>query len=163
MATPAQPSNTTDASSPPAPTVQQVVARAKDGFAVDVNVGGFVVSSDLPPGRGGKGSAPPPGNLMRAAIAACLAIGYKTWGEQLGVAIDDVEIELNTEIDMRGQAGTAEVPPGWQKMRWHVRLRSNATEAEVERVLAQAERLSPMLDCIATRCERVRTFEVRRS
>ncbi len=143
-------------------TVQRAVAKGGTGYAIDVDVGGFVVKCDMPVARGGTNTAPTPGNVMRASVAACLAVGYKSWGAELGVPIDDVEIELSTEIDMSGQAGDSPAPPGWQRIRWHVRLSSSASDSDVERVLAQAERLSPMLDSLHPRCERLRTFEVRR-
>jgi uncharacterized OsmC-like protein len=141
-------------------TAQRVVARSSEGLAVDVETDSFVVRVDMPVARGGSGSAPPPGSIMRASIAACLVVGYKQWGSKLGVPIDDVEIEMTTEIDMRGQAGQTEVPPGWQRIRWHVRVTSEASSSDVERVLERTERLSPMLDTLHPRCERIRTFEV---
>lgn len=142
-------------------TAQQVIARGDDALGVEVRIGEFVVRSDMPAARGGKNTAPPPGSVMRAAVAACLAVGYKQWGQKLGVSIADVEVDLTTDIDMRGQEGTADAPPGWQGIRWHVRVTSPADRTEVERVLAHAERLSPMLDTLHPRCTRTRTFEVK--
>jgi uncharacterized OsmC-like protein len=99
---------------------------------------------------------------MRAAIAACLAIGYKTWGAQMGIPIADVEIDLTTENDMHAQTGIGLGPVGWQRMRWHVRLTSTADDTQISQLLERAEQLSPMLATIDSLCERVRTFEVRR-
>ncbi len=99
---------------------------------------------------------------MRAAVAACLAIGYKTCGAEQGVPIDDVEIDLATEHDMRAQSGIGNGPVGWQRIRWHVRLTSTADDAQISQILVRAERLSPMLASIDPLCERIRTFEVRR-
>ena len=100
---------------------------------------------------------------MRAAVAACLAIGYKTWAEKQGIPIDDVEVDLATENDMQAQTGVGRGPVGWQRMRWHVRLTSSADDAQISQLLDLAEQLSPMLASIDPRCERLRTFEVRRS
>jgi uncharacterized OsmC-like protein len=144
-------------------TVQRAIAKGHDGLVVVVDVGDAVVRADMPLARGGTNTAPSPGHLMRASVAACLAIGYKTWAAKLGVPISAVDIELSTDIDMRGQGGAAGVPPGWQAIRWHVRVSSPATEADVVRVLDHADRLSPMLETIHPRCERVRTFEVVRA
>jgi uncharacterized OsmC-like protein len=141
-------------------TAQRAHAKARGGLAVDVDVGEQMIRSDLPAARGGTATGPAPGHLMRASVAACLAIGYRQWGARLGVAIDDVEVDLTTEIDMTGQEGASGVLPGWQSIRWHVRVVSGAADAEVERVLAQAEAVSPMLDTLHPRCTRTRTFEV---
>jgi len=143
-------------------TLMRAVAKGQGGLAVEVDVGEHVVRSDLPVPRGGTNTAPAPGHLMRAAVAACLAIGYKTGGAEKGITIDDVEVDFATEHDMQAQAGIGEGPVGWQRMRWHVRLTSAATDAQISEILARAERLSPMLASIDPRCERIRTFEVRR-
>ena len=34
---------------------------------------------------GGEGTAPNPAQTMRAALVACLAIGYRNWGARLDV------------------------------------------------------------------------------
>jgi uncharacterized OsmC-like protein len=144
-------------------TEHRALAKGRDGLAVEVDVGDSVVRVDLPVARGGSGSAPAPGPLMRASVAACLLMDYKIFAADLGVPIDGIEVELSTQIDMSGQAGAPGVPPGWQSIRWHVRVTSDASAADIERVLAQAERLSPMLDNLHPRCERKRTYEVRRT
>jgi uncharacterized OsmC-like protein len=141
-------------------TVQKATGRAREGLAVDVNVGDATVRSDMPAARGGGGTGPAPGNLMRASIVACLTVGYRQWGQRLGVPLTDLEIDLQTEIDMRGQNGADGILPGWHTLRWHVRVTSPASPEDVERVLVQAERLSPMLDCLHPRITRTRTFEL---
>ena len=143
-------------------TVMRAVAKGREGLAVEVDCGEHVVHSDMPVPRGGTNSAPAPGHLMRAAVAACLAIGYKTWGAQLGVPIDDIEIDLATENDMHAQTEVGRGPVGWQRMRWHVRLTSTADDTQISQLFDRAEQLSPMLASIDSHCERVRTFEVRR-
>lgn len=144
-------------------TTQRVVARQGEALAVSVDTGDGVLLADLPTARGGGGSAPAPGSMMRASIAACLLIGYKQWGKKLGVPLEDLELELSTEIDMRGQAGVDGLQAGWQSIRWHVKVRSSASREAVEEVLSYAERLSPLLDSIHPRCSRLRTFELKQS
>jgi len=153
---------TNDARTPLTLTVMRAVAKGRQGLLVDVDVGDRVVHVDMPVPRGGTNTAPAPGHLMRAAVSACLAIGYKTHGTELGIPIDDVEIDFATENDMRAQTGIGRGPVGWQRMRWHVRLTSTADDAQIAQLLDRAEQLSPMLASIDSTCERIRTFEVRR-
>src|SRR5262249_37279297 len=142
-------------------TSHRAVARLGEELTVEVEGGDGSVQVGVPV-KGAKSSAPVPGSVMRAAVAACLVVGYKRWSEKLSIPIDDVEVELTTEIDLNGQWTISEVPPGWQRIRWHVRVTSSASDADVERLLTHADRLSPMLDCLNPRCERLRTFEVKR-
>ena len=98
--------------------------------------------------------------MMRASIVACLAMGYRMWGARLGVAIDDVEVDVLCETDARGQLGIADVPVGWQRIVVDVRIASRASEADVRRVVETADRLSPMLANLSPAIERVHHLRI---
>jgi uncharacterized OsmC-like protein len=117
---------------------------------------------DLAPEDGGQGAGPHPGQLMRASVAACLAIGYRLWGDRLGVPVDHVEVELSCQYDVRGQLDLADVPPGWQHLDVHVRVTSAAPEEEVRRVVAHADRVSPMLANLAPSIARTHRVTIAR-
>jgi uncharacterized OsmC-like protein len=140
----------------------QALARCEDGVAVAIGFGDFSMRADSPEVDGGAGTAPSPGQIMRAGLCSCLAMGYRMWGERLGVPLEGIEVDMTCELDARGQLGIADVPVGWQKIRWTVRLASDAPEAEVLRVLDHADRLSPMLASIDRGAARERTVELRR-
>jgi hypothetical protein len=98
-------------SAPATLTAHRALAKGREGLAVDIDVGDRVVRADLPVARGGGDSGPAPGHLMRASIAACLLMDYRAFAAKLGVPIDEVEVDLFTEIDLSGQDGAAGVPP----------------------------------------------------
>src|SRR5450432_1639393 len=130
--------------------IGQARIRMNDGMACDVEHGDRTFRVDQPPSEGGGGAGPHPGQLMRASLGACLAIGYRIWGARLGVAIDAVEVDLTCEYDARGQMGVSEdVAVGWQQVRFDVRITSAAPEDDVRRVVETADRLSPMLANLA--------------
>jgi uncharacterized OsmC-like protein len=110
--------------------------------------------------EGGTASAPHSGQLMRASIVACLAMGYRLWGARLGVPIDDVEVDVLCELDARGQLGIDGVPVGWQRIVVDVCIGSPAPEADVRRVVATADRLSPMLANLSATIERIHHLRV---
>ena len=102
--------------------------------------------SDLPVAEGGTGIAPHPGQLMRASIGACLAMGYRVWAARLEVPIDRVVVEVACELDVRGQMGLSDqVPVGWRRIQVDVTITSPAPPARVQALVAHANRLSPML------------------
>jgi uncharacterized OsmC-like protein len=116
------------------------------GFRCEVAHGARTLLVDQPTSEGGADAGPHPGQLMRASLGACLAMGYRIWGARLGVAIDAVEVELTCEFDARGQLGVAnDVAVGWQQVRFDVTITSGAPEGAVRNVVATADRLSPML------------------
>ena len=130
------------------------------GFACDVDLGDRSLRVDLPRAEGGSGSGPHPGQLMRASLSACLAMGYRAWAARLDVPLDEVEIELTCTYDERGQlAVDHETAIGWQSIRWVTTLSSSACDAELERLVDTTHRFSPMLANLAPSI--AREFELR--
>jgi uncharacterized OsmC-like protein len=101
---------------------------------------------DVPVEEGGTNAGPHPGQLMRASIGACLAIGYTIWAARMDVPLDRVVLELTCDFDARGQLGiSAEVPVGWQRLVVDVSITSAAPESDVRRVVQTANGACPML------------------
>jgi uncharacterized OsmC-like protein len=130
------------------------------GFACNVDLGDRSLRVDLPRDEGGSGSGPHPGQLMRASLSACLVMGYRTWAARLGIALEDVGLELSCEYDERGQLGIDDtLRVGWRRIHWTATLLSTASETELERVVQTAHRYSPMLANLAPEIERA--FQLR--
>ena len=98
--------------------------------------------------------------MMRAAVVACLAMGYQQWAARLDVAIDEIEIDVLCETDVRGQLGIADVPVGWQRMIVDVCIASRAPDADVQRVVETADRLSPLLANLSPAIERIHHLRI---
>lgn len=131
------------------------------GFACDVDTEDRSVRVDQPSAEGGGGTALHPGQLMRASLGSCLAIGYRLWGARLGVPIDAVTVEVTCEYDHRGPLGVApEVPVGWQTICFDVTITSPAPRELVEPVVATADRLNPMLANLAPAIRRVHRLRI---
>jgi uncharacterized OsmC-like protein len=133
----------------------QARVRLGESLLCEVEEGGWRTRIDQSAEEGGTESAPHPGQMMRASVAACLAMGYRTWGARLDVAIDGVEVDVLCQSDARGQLGIAGVAIGWQRMVVAVRVTSRAPEADVRRVVETANRLSPLLANLSPAIERV--------
>ena len=122
------------------------VRMAPAGLACEVEHEDRTQRVDLPAADGGDGSAPHPGQLMRASLGACLSMGYRLWAARLEVPIEAVELEITCDYDARGQMGVSDdVPVGWREIRIHVTVTSDAPHEEIERVVQTTHRLSPML------------------
>jgi len=149
------------------PSLARSTAHAKvrltAGLCCEVQHGERITLADLPAGEGGGASAAGPGDLMRASLGACLAIGYRSWAARFGIELASVEVDVTVEYDARGQLGLSDdVAIGWQRLRFDVRVASDATDAEVRRVVEHADRLSPMLANLSPAIARVHTLSVQR-
>jgi uncharacterized OsmC-like protein len=123
----------------------QALVRLGDRLACQVEDDGRLMLVDLPAEDGGTARAPHPGQLMRASLGACLAIGYRVWAARLEVPIDRIELTVACDYDARGQLGIDDVAIGWQRITVALTIVSEASEASVRRVVEIANRCSPML------------------
>jgi len=141
-------------------TAAQARVRLGDTLLCEVEEGDWRTRIDQSVEEGGTGSAPHAGQMMRASIVACLAMGYRMWGARLGVEIDDVEVDVLCELDARGQLGIEGVPVGWQRIVVDICIGSRASDADVRRVVETADRCSPMLANLSPTIERVQHLRI---
>jgi len=132
------------------------VARIRQGLTVEIEAGPWKFIADMPKTSGGAQSGPTPGMYGRAALGSCLAIGYAMRAARNGVAFEDIEVEVQADYDDNAVFGTIDTTPGYSEVRFIVRVKSSAPEAEVLRVLDEADRHSPYLDVFrrAQKCTR---------
>jgi uncharacterized OsmC-like protein len=133
----------------------QAHVRLGAGLVCEVEEEAWRTRLDQSAEEGGTESAPQPWQMMRASIAASLAMGYRQWGARLDVAIDAVEVDVICESDARGQLGIEGVAVGWQRMVVVVLVDSPAARADVRRVVETADRLDPLLANLSPAIERV--------
>lgn len=126
------------------------VTTAGEGLRCSSEEGPWRVDSDMSKSFGGGDGAPSPGVLLRASLGSCLAIGYKLRAAKHGVELTSVRVTVEADSEVAGMLDTdAPAPPGWTEFRYHVEVESPAPATEVERVLDEGDRLSPLLDALA--------------
>jgi uncharacterized OsmC-like protein len=133
----------------------QAHVRLGDTLLCEVEEDGWRTRVDQSVADGGTGSAPHPGQMMRASLAAGLAMSYRQWGARLEVPIDGIEVDVLCESDARGQLGIEGVAVGWQRVVVVVRIDSGAPEADLRRVVETADRLNPLLANLSPAIERL--------
>ncbi len=134
--------------------------RWDEGFAVDgsaeelENAGEvtgrtFTFRTDWPLDAGSEDSGPTPGELVLAALGACVASTYATKAASAGVDIDDLEVTLEAPADLRGLLELAAVRPGLAGVKAIVVVRSEADDAALEALAEAVGRTSPVYDTLA--------------
>lgn len=120
--------------------------RIRGACTAEIEDGGWKLVADESVNDGGNGEGPDPGVFGRAALGACLAMGYAMWSAQMGVPFGDIEVDVAADYDARGMFGVDDnVPPGWGALRCAVRIESSAPESDVQRVIDYADAHSPLL------------------
>jgi uncharacterized OsmC-like protein len=125
------------------------VSDLTEGLRCVVREDTWQVESDLAPPLGGDGLAPSPSALVRAALGACLAMGYQLRAAEAGITIGAVRVTVESESDVRGLLGPASSqPPGFTALRYHVEVDSPASAEELNRLIELGDLHSPVLDML---------------
>ena len=102
--------------------------------------------TDMAPAMGGTATGPNPGWLLRGAIASCTATVIAMRAAQLGVALSNLEVTVETDSDLRGILGLDEkVSAGHGPVRMKVNIGAATASPDVLReIVTWADRHSPV-------------------
>ncbi len=126
-----------------------------DGLRCVSQEGGHAVETDLGPVLGGDDSGPTPSALLRAALGSCLTMGYRLRAARNGIHVDGIRVEVATDSAIGGMLDLdSAYPPGFLEIGYRVEIDSPAPVEAIERLVDEADRLSPVLDAV-TRTNRV--------
>jgi len=133
--------------------------RIVNGLSCETREGDWVFKTDMPKQVGGNATASTPGALGRAALGSCLAIGYMLWASKLDVPIDSLEVEIEADYDDGALFDTSNNYPGYLEIRYTVRIKSPATDDEIENLLNIGDQHSPYLDVFSRAQSCIRQVE----
>jgi len=77
----------------------RIVARRREGYAHDVEVGGHQLLLDEPPEAGGTDSGPRPTQLLGASLAGCIAITVEMYAQRKGWDVGALEVDVEMSYD----------------------------------------------------------------
>jgi uncharacterized OsmC-like protein len=114
-------------------------ATLLDGLVARVTgPNGAIITTDMVPSVGGTASAPSPGWLLRAAEASCVVTLIAMRAAMLGIALDTLEVTVDSESDDRGLLGIDDdVPAGPLTGRVSIRLTAAGVDASTLDAMAR--------------------------
>jgi uncharacterized OsmC-like protein len=109
------------------------------------------VTTDMSESVGGGASAPTPGWLLRAALAACDASTVAMEAARDGIEVSDLRVSVESDSDFRGVLGVdGGAHPGPLEVRTRIEVAApEATEEELREIVRRAEQRSPVRDALA--------------
>lgn len=122
-------------------------AVAGTGVSSEITLRSFSVSVDEPPTLGGDDTAANPVEYYLAALLSCQVVTYRFWAERLGIAVDDLTLTAEGDLDVRGFFGLdADVRPGFTAVRVAVEISGPASDADYRRLQEVVEQHCPVQD-----------------
>jgi uncharacterized OsmC-like protein len=122
----------------------------KEGLRFRVEGPNDAVSTDMSESVGGGATAPTPGWLLRAALAACDATLVAMEAARDGIELTELTVTVESESDFRGVLGVdGSIHPGPIALRVRIGLAAaDATEDQLREIVKRAERHSPVRDAV---------------
>ena len=104
----------------------------------------FSIDIDEPYELGGSNQFANPQEHLLAALNACMMVGYVAQCSVRGITLENLEIETDGEIDLRGFLGIdPAVPSGYGSLSYTVRIKGNGTREEFPEIHEAVMATSP--------------------
>jgi uncharacterized OsmC-like protein len=119
--------------------------KMRDHAATAVYVRDFEpVISDEPPARGGNNAGPSPLEYMLVSLCACINVSTSRMAQKIRFAYDDLDSFAEGDLDTRGRKGEADVPVHYHTVRVKIRIKTDESEARIERLADLVARYCPV-------------------
>ena len=150
------------------PSVSDALAANLDALASDSSKGHVVVKTtghltgpvettlrsgrhtvvvDEPGALAGEDAAPGPVDYAVIALASCQAVTYRFWAEKLEIALEDLDVTVEADIDLRGFFGADDaVRPGFSNVRVEVTPKGPESAERYQELADAANAHCPVLD-----------------
>ena len=104
----------------------------------------FLIDIDEPCELGGSNAFANPQEHLIAALNACMTVGYVAQCSIRGITLEQLEIETEGEIDLRGFLGIdSNVPPGYESLSYTVHIKGDGTEKQFAEIHEAVMATSP--------------------
>jgi len=136
------------------PETALVTLRAEgkigEGIACKVETGKALVEAGLHPATGGDGLAACSGDMLLESLVACAGVTLRAVATALEIPLRDATVRAEGDLDFRGTlAVSKEVPVGFERIRLHFDLDSDATEEQLATLLRLTERYCVVYQTLA--------------
>jgi len=112
-----------------------------EGVTCKVQTGQALVEAGLHPATGGTGLNICSGDMLLEALVACAGVTLNAVATAIGVEIRNGIVQVEGDLDFRGTLGILkDIPVGFQSIRLHFELDTDASEEQLATLLRLTER-----------------------
>jgi uncharacterized OsmC-like protein len=116
-------------------------SRIGEGVTCKLQTGKALVEAGLHPATGGDGLSACSGDMLLEGLVACAGVTLRAVATALGLELRDATVRAEGDLDFRGTLGVSkEVPVGFQRIRLHFDLDTDASEEQLSTLLRLTER-----------------------
>jgi uncharacterized OsmC-like protein len=124
--------------------------RLGEGVSCNVETGAALVNAGLHPATGGTGLSACSGDMLLQALVACAGVTINAVATALGIGLRDATVRAEGDLDFRGTLGLSkDVPVGFQRIRLHFVLDTDASEEQLATLMRLTERYCVVYQTLA--------------
>lgn len=124
--------------------------RIGEGVSCRIETGKALVEAGLHPATGGTGLAACSGDMLLEALVACAGVTLRAVATALAIELRDATVRADGDLDFRGTLGVSkEVAVGFQRIRLHFDLDTDATDEQLATLLRLTERYCVVYQTLA--------------
>ena len=121
----------------------------KNGLRADIDIRDFKLTSDEPVALGGNDEGPNPVEIVLGAFASCQEIVIKAYASVLDIAVEEINVEVTGNLDLRGFFNLAEVRPGYENITFKTTITTDEDNIEkLENLKYFAVNKCPVMDIL---------------
>lgn len=132
-------------------TIKASGSQTNTPLSCNVDIGRAVYDAQAHKGVGGAGTGACSGDLLLGALAACAQITCQMVAENMGIAVHNIEVVVEGDLDLRGTLGIdPTVPVGFSAIRilFHVDAPSLGAQ-QLEQLKEKTERYCVVLQTLS--------------
>jgi uncharacterized OsmC-like protein len=115
--------------------------RLGEDVTCNVDTGRALVAAGLHPASGGDGLSACSGDMLLAALVACAGVTLAAVATATGIVVRSGTVHAEGDLDFRGTLGVDKsVPVGFQRIRLHFDLDTDASEEQMSTLMRLTER-----------------------
>jgi len=119
----------------------RAAGRIGQDITCKIDTGKARVEAGLHPATGGDGLSACSADMLLEALIGCAGVTLRAVATALGIRLRDATIQAEGDLDFRGTLGVSkDVPVGFQQIRLHFDLESDASEEQLATLLRLTER-----------------------
>jgi len=137
--------------------------RLGDGITCKVETGKALVEAGLHPATGGSGLTACSGDMLLEALVACAGVTMRAVATSIGVELRDGTVTAEGDLDFRGTlAVSKEAPVGFQRIRLHFELDTDASDEQLASLIRLTERYCVVYQTLRQSPEMAVSYEAER-
>jgi uncharacterized OsmC-like protein len=124
--------------------------RLGEGVCCKIETAKGLVVAGLHPATGGSGLSACSGDMLLEALVACAGVTLNAVATALGIPLRAATLHAEGDLDFRGTLGLSkDVPVGFQNIRLHFNLDTDASEEQLTTLLRLTERYCVVYQTLA--------------